>query len=429
MHLLANSTINEVVLGMTALVLLCGSAGLLLVWHNSPLLRGLGPLAGSFAFGGSGALLMALNHWLPGWLTAQGAGLLMLLCFVALHNAVLAVSGEANRFDRLSLFLVLLQIGLGALTVHPLASLKYLLAGHSFLIATRATVTGLTLLRSRRQTSQTPAVLCAALLLAYAFLLLLRAAATAVGLLQNPLAAAGVEVFTSVVMLAAVLGIVFGFFWMTTSTFASGLERMASTDPLTRIFNRRSFLLWCEKERQRSLASGTPFSLLLLDLDHFKRVNDTFGHPVGDRLLCAVVENVQDGIRGIDVLGRWGGEEFAVLLPRATPEAAFLVAERVRKNIQRLTMPLLASEGHGAKTLSTTASFGTATFSGENDSIDAMLQRADAALYGAKRGGRNRTVNAHELPQPQTAEALSPLWEVPQGALHATAESASQVGV
>ena len=151
---------------------------------------------------------------------------------------------------------------------------------------------------------------------------------------------------------------------------------------------------WCESEQLRSRRLHTPFSLLMLDFDHFKQVNDTFGHPVGDLVLCAAVERIQDSIRGIDVLCRWGGEEFAGLLPNASEEATLIVAERVRRNIRLLESadPRFSDSAFAGLQLS--ASIGTATFEGEGDSHQMMLQRADAALYEAKRTGRNRVVRS-----------------------------------
>ena len=127
----------------------------------------------------------------------------------------------------------------------------------------------------------------------------------------------------------------------------------------------------------------------MVDLDHFKRINDNFGHQVGDDVLCAAVEKMQDSVRGIDVLCRWGGEEFAVLLPNAPVEATLLVAERIRENIRKILLP---EQAGGQVGLELTASIGTATYRDLDDGIAVMLQRADRALYAAKEAGRNRVL-------------------------------------
>jgi diguanylate cyclase (GGDEF)-like protein len=128
----------------------------------------------------------------------------------------------------------------------------------------------------------------------------------------------------------------------------------------------------------------------MVDLDHFKQINDCFGHQAGDLALCAVVEKMQDSVRGIDVLGRWGGEEFAVLLPGAAADAALLVAQRVRRNIERILLPGTGiRNGERVQMISVTASVGIATFRGVDDNVHTMMERADMALYQAKAAGRN----------------------------------------
>ena len=194
--------------------------------------------------------------------------------------------------------------------------------------------------------------------------------------------------------LAVALGLAFGFFWMTTATLAAQLAQAASTDPLTRIPNRRVFQEWCEKELLRSQRSGIPFSVLMVDLDHFKRINDNFGHHRGDEVLCAAVERMQDSLRGIDILCRWGGEEFAVLLPNAAPEATRLVAERMRENIERMNVPLGLAEAGAPEGARLTVSIGAATYGDREDGVAAMLLRADRALYRAKASGRNQVLVA-----------------------------------
>ena len=131
----------------------------------------------------------------------------------------------------------------------------------------------------------------------------------------------------------------------------------------------------------------------MVDLDHFKQINDRFGHTGGDLALCAVVEQMQDSIRGIDVLGRWGGEEFVALLPGAAQGDALVVAQRIRRNVERIDLARSYEEPFGhAPEVRLTVSLGLASYGGTADSIEAMLQRADEALYQAKRAGRNRVL-------------------------------------
>jgi len=162
------------------------------------------------------------------------------------------------------------------------------------------------------------------------------------------------------------------------------LQQQAITDELTGVYNRRYFLLRAEQELQRVQRYGGACSLLMLDLDGFKRINDAFGHPVGDTVLAKVAAVCTETIRCTDLLGRVGGEEFAVLLYEIDPEGAILLAERVRQNIQSAVFDVNATTN-----VSLTVSIGICSSEGE-DSLPSLIQRADAALYVAKNGGRNQ---------------------------------------
>jgi len=164
------------------------------------------------------------------------------------------------------------------------------------------------------------------------------------------------------------------------------LQRLASTDGLTNLFNRRHFLELADTEVKRSIRFKHPLSLVFLDLDHFKRINDTFGHPAGDQALITFAQVCQENIREIDLLARFGGEEFALLMPETDLEQAERVAERLRQTIAQLTVQF---ETHQ---ISFTCSFGITALMGEQDTLDLILQRADQALYAAKQAGRNRVV-------------------------------------
>jgi diguanylate cyclase (GGDEF)-like protein len=154
----------------------------------------------------------------------------------------------------------------------------------------------------------------------------------------------------------------------------------ATTDDLTGITNRREFTAILGREVARATRYGTPLALAMFDLDHFKLVNDTFGHDVGDEVLRTVTQLVQKNLRASDILARWGGEEFMVLMQHSDAQGARYVAEKLR----------LAIAGHPFdKVDRLTVSFGV-TFFEEPDDLDALLKRVDDALYLAKRQGRNR---------------------------------------
>jgi len=167
------------------------------------------------------------------------------------------------------------------------------------------------------------------------------------------------------------------------------LEHLAATDPLTGAENRRQFMEHVEAEIARTKRGGAPFSLLALDLDNFKLINDRYGHRVGDDVLKGVVQTCLDAIRPYDGVARMGGEEFMVLLPRAALEAARTTAERVRAAIAG------ASFESGTQRLgAVTVSIGVSEFGRDGDTIDALLNVADERLYRAKDQGRNRVIAA-----------------------------------
>lgn len=163
------------------------------------------------------------------------------------------------------------------------------------------------------------------------------------------------------------------------------LKRLATTDPLTGIPNRRFLMDQGDRELGRARRYGNALSVLILDIDHFKKINDRHGHAVGDDALKAMVQCCLRQLREIDILCRLGGEEFVALLPETPGEAAMAAAERLRDAVARMSLPLAGSEN-----LTFTISVGVTAPREADVSLADMLSRADEALYEAKRNGRNR---------------------------------------
>lgn len=164
------------------------------------------------------------------------------------------------------------------------------------------------------------------------------------------------------------------------------LQLLAMTDPLTGALNRRAFFEHAKRERERADHPTKSLSVLMLDADFFKAVNDRFGHDGGDATLQRIVADCRKEIRSSDALARLGGEEFAILLPGSTQEEGRLVAERIRERID------VSGQQHGA--FACTVSIGIAASVGAAESVEALINRADAALYAAKDAGRNRVIVA-----------------------------------
>jgi diguanylate cyclase (GGDEF)-like protein len=165
------------------------------------------------------------------------------------------------------------------------------------------------------------------------------------------------------------------------------LKDLANTDELTGLANRRHFMESLQREIERARRYNSALSLVLLDLDHFKRVNDTHGHAAGDDVLRETASILREVCRDVDEAARIGGEELALLLPETNAAGARVMAERVRRRIEQTA---LASPAGAAYEV--TASFGVASLDEEIDTPDRLLQASDAALYRAKEAGRNRVV-------------------------------------
>lgn len=170
-----------------------------------------------------------------------------------------------------------------------------------------------------------------------------------------------------------------GLILMATDMLRAELELLATRDSLTDALTRRHWNTLCESELERCKRTGRSMAILALDLDHFKAVNDTHGHQAGDKVLVDFVTRINAVLRQIDRLGRFGGEEFVLLLPETSLEQALGVAERIRSDLANATV-----------TPSCTVSIGVTTNTEPGDTVESMTARADAAMYRAKEGGRNR---------------------------------------
>jgi diguanylate cyclase (GGDEF)-like protein len=174
------------------------------------------------------------------------------------------------------------------------------------------------------------------------------------------------------------------------------IEELAMRDELTGVYNRRHLMETIKNERQRSERTGEVFSICILDVDLFKQVNDTYGHLAGDAVLKEIARTANQALRQTDYFGRYGGEEFALVLTSTTVEGALIMAERVRARIEALPLAFICPG------LMVTASIGIADSSASENTAQ-IFKRADEALYNAKQGGRNRCVIAAPLAAPQLA--------------------------
>ena len=173
---------------------------------------------------------------------------------------------------------------------------------------------------------------------------------------------------------------------------ARDLDLQANTDTLTGLHNRLRFDQALADEMSRSLRYKTPLSLVLFDIDHFKRVNDTYGHQIGDKVLVILSKFLAGRLRNADLLARWGGEEFVILVPESTGHMAYLLAENLRNATAQVVFDEVGE---------ITCSFGVAQYL-NSDTAETFVSRADAALYQAKSNGRNRVELAFPADAPKS---------------------------
>jgi len=215
----------------------------------------------------------------------------------------------------------------------------------------------------------------------------------------------------SIELVLYAIGTVFVIFMLVSDRAVTVHKTAASVDPLSGMFNRRGFAEACARVIEREAAAGRPVTVMIFDIDHFKSINDRFGHPAGDEILKLFSTVVVNNLRISDMSGRIGGEEFAALLPCSLEEGV-LVAERVREAFE--TSGIVCDEGP----VDTTVSIGVAGGPAGTE-LEVLLAAADTALYQAKRSGRNRVEAAEELPlslenwRRKTAGLSSPVRQAP----------------
>lgn len=248
--------------------------------------------------------------------------------------------------------------------------------------------TGVAVIRFAAATPRTRALLAGSFMLS-GMLMLLRALLVLYDpdILIGAVSATPTRGYMLLIGYAANIGCSLGFIIMHQERYEGEMRQLATLDPLTGVYNRRTFLDLARRELSRTQRQSAPLALLLLDLDHFKSVNDTYGHLAGDEVLVAFARLVQGNLRREDLVMRYGGEEFCVLLPGVESEAACHLAERMRAGAGALRV---TTEGHE---IGCTVSIGVAvSLGGGPEILDDILARADEALYLAKRGGRDRVV-------------------------------------
>jgi diguanylate cyclase (GGDEF)-like protein len=388
------------VLVVGSILLSCGCLGLLIAHMSSPVLKGLGWLACSFIAGTLGvASILAVHAETPGF-SFIIANTLILLAYVSLQVSVCEITGGSSKVPRLGLILLGTQAALYPIFqwVHHAEQFSLITLGLT--LAVQSLQTAAHLKKHCKKGMAAAVWLSICLLVSFAGFNILRSIVLAVrGVGVGPQGANPLELAAGIIFLAIALGLGFSIFWMTSMQLRLDLELLASTDSLTGLYNRRFFLLSCQQELMRSARAEEPVSLVMLDLDHFKQINDIHGHEGGDAALRAVASQLRSAVREYDILGRWGGEEFIVLLPGACADQAMQIAQRMRRSVEALSLSLEAAGRIGSLgEIPLAISAGVATASSPLESIDSLLRSCDEALYSAKAAGRNTVIQRDVLP-------------------------------
>lgn len=342
-----------------------------------------GFLASSCAF-----LLMGLRGYLPDFLTIVIPNLLFIVSMALIHLGFVYFykfdDRKVKRFHALILFIVAV---LSVYFTYVENSVNARIVLLSFLISIQCLYIMRTLLQGHNKANLTIAISY----LFFSVFFLVRGLLT---LLEDPIydfMDAGLMHSLSVVVYELLVACTsFGMVWMVSYSVQRELLQQASHDPLTKVLNRRALEDVIGTEHARSLRGNVPLSVIMLDIDHFKRINDRFGHGRGDEILIEVATVLTKNTRPYDSIARFGGEEFIILLPNTTLDKAEVIAENLRKKVAEHDYNFKPSDG-----INVTASFGATECNLVKEGWLKVLERADKGLYKAKSAGRNNVIVCH----------------------------------
>jgi diguanylate cyclase (GGDEF)-like protein len=362
------------------------TAGLSVIAFHQRRFRHFILIAISFAIGGLSTILRMQQGRIPDFFVLVVSNLLLVIALLLIHRCFAAFVKADLRTGWLeALFLIPTFAGLVYYThIHPSYSARSLLMSIAF--AGVAGVSAYVLIRYADPAVKIPCMATATLYMAFGLMTTIRCIGIIFwGVAQDFFVSSTSQLIGFLGFYILIAGIPVGYFWMTSTRLYANQELLARTDSLTGLLNRRGLEEHARREMGRSRRQGASLAVLAIDLDHFKSINDKYGHQIGDAVLCAIANSLTTAMRGHDFPARLGGEEFVVLLTNTTRENAVITAERLRS--------IMAGQSVRAdrNDLKFTASFGIAMLQ-PGDTLEDTLRRADRALYTAKLAGRNRVV-------------------------------------
>ena len=333
-----------------------------------------------------GFLLIGLRQYIPDYLTIILANFIIAFAFSLLVLGILQFfQVDEQTFKKITaLFLSILVLSFIYYTYYEISTSKRVIV-ISTIIAGQSIFAALKVLSNSNGISRIFSRLLAFAFIVCALFFLLRVYAVVNGDNLNDFMKAGT--IHALSLLAIKFVTISSFFSLALSAsqqLAAKLAIEATIDSLTQVYNRRAFDDFAMKEVQRAQRDNTPISLIMMDVDLFKLVNDQYGHQVGDKVLQEFSQRLKNSLRQYDILARYGGEEFTLLLPNTGGNTAMLIAEKLRVKIAQPVFYL-----DGKEELSVTASFGVVSKQGEHIDWQQLISHADKALYQAKEDGRN----------------------------------------
>jgi diguanylate cyclase (GGDEF)-like protein len=328
-------------------------------------------LAASHICAGTGMLLIGIRAYLPLWLTVLGGNFLILFASALLNRALCRlIETKHDYFYEIS--------GLSLAAMAPFVYYTYWLVDQRARTQVDCVVLFISLFITASQvcSSKWKAIRPGTRVLGYLLFVFCLNNLVRGFLIRNPKLPVAWLLWTSA---CAVVGITFCYLWIHSLKIRSVLERQALTDPLTGLFNRRAVEIEVGRELYRGARLNQCISALMIDMDRFKLLNDTYGHTIGDRALCAVARALEASIRGADIPARISGDEFVVILPDSSDDKAGIIAERIAYAIAEIR---IVTEDDRVATVS--CSIGAITLPAQQATLSSLFQHSDKALYLAK---------------------------------------------
>jgi diguanylate cyclase (GGDEF)-like protein len=329
-----------------------------------------------------GLLLFAGQPYLPGLLTIVLANEAIMVAFVLLHQAVAATLDSPRRYLELGTVLISAQFLAFLYYTYAIPDMRARILVRTVAIAIQAAASALILFRHRDPALRHSVRVAGWAFVAFVLLQCSRLIATSIWMpMPNLLHLDPVQAFYAFFNFLLGLGCCFAVVWLALCAKRNDLQIRATTDDLSGLMNRRTFDEVLERELHRCERLNEPVSVLLIDLDHFKEINDNYGHQMGDEVIRRVSQLLCINTRAMDAVARYGGEEFAMILKGMQLHQAESIAERLRTQIEAMVgLP---------EPIRVTASIGIAV-KGVGDTVTSIIHRSDKALYLSKRSGRNR---------------------------------------